>query len=524
MTSGLTLIEILVVVAIAALIIGVLLYYMFPSDDRRCRIEAERLSAYVTAAWAEAVMRDGAARVVLDFNDHTGKREVTRQGADITRDLWEDDKKGGVHQVQKPVVIDTVATESVPTLQAGTGYLMFNGRRSEGGVVVLRLDEALYSVLIPQTGEVKIQRGRATMPGSNQFQRPKLPDLMGYKSKGGKSSTSGFPSGGLPPSQPITRRPATRRPRSRSRAKSAKNVKKATPRSDDFSPTPDDYRPGSPDYPLPPKINPGFQPTPSPTPATPKPQVPNVPTTPGTGTGGGGGGPAVVGRSYLLQSVEIDEPVQLKGVLESLLGDLIANGQMNLLLNVAAQTAERHYLVQAVRSGTRAAQGDQGESVELANYRQSDNFPTYRGESRPVAYGGGASIVTFRPEAEDNALILYIRDKRIDEESQACKYQPLKLIDVTVSLTATLLDDTKTITVQGSLRPSAARNFEVKTNEVLEETLESYGVGFNTDTVNDGVDDSWQFIFSGNATRVSFGDDPTSREEVVPENCEADTP
>jgi type II secretory pathway pseudopilin PulG len=95
----LTLIEVLVVVAIAGLLIGVLMFYMFPSDDRRCRIEAERLAAYMTSAWAEAVMRDGAARVALDLSDHTGIREVTRQGADITRELWELDRRIEKHVV-----------------------------------------------------------------------------------------------------------------------------------------------------------------------------------------------------------------------------------------------------------------------------------------------------------------------------------------------------------------------------------------------------------------------------------------
>ena len=77
-----------------------------------------------------------------------------------------------------------------------------------------------------------------------------------------------------------------------------------------------------------------------------------------------------------------------------------------------------------------------------------------------------------------------------------------------------------TITVRGTVRRSAARNFKVKEGESLLDTLEQYGVSENKDTVGDGVDDGWEFVFQGPARTVFFEGDPTSRTDVTPEGCE----
>ena len=122
---GMTLLEIMVVIAILGLIIAVLAYYVFPSDDRRCRLEAERLAAFMTGAAAEALMRDGASRVVLNFTDQTAKREVTRQGASLATNLWDEDKKAKLFTVESPVRLDTVDTPAVPKLTSGVGYVIF---------------------------------------------------------------------------------------------------------------------------------------------------------------------------------------------------------------------------------------------------------------------------------------------------------------------------------------------------------------------------------------------------------------
>ena len=212
--SGMTLLEILVVIAILGLIIAVLAYYVFPSDDRRCRLEAERLAAYITGAAAEAVMRDGASRVSFSFNDQTAKREITRQGAAITNSLWDIDKKAKTFTIEVPVKLDTVDTEAVPKLTSGTGYIVFRGHKTEGGVVVVSLNQAAYSVVIPPgDNDVRVEKGRSAIPGAKNLERPKLPDLTGYADK--KLGGSAFPASGVPKSMPITRRPTVLPPRKR---------------------------------------------------------------------------------------------------------------------------------------------------------------------------------------------------------------------------------------------------------------------------------------------------------------------
>ena len=121
---GMTLIEVMVVISIGVLVISALLFYVFPSDERRCELEANRLAAYLTAASAEALMRDGSARVVFDFSDLKLNREVMRSGADVTRELWEPDAKAEEHRIKDPVELVNINTSSVPDLTSGTGYII----------------------------------------------------------------------------------------------------------------------------------------------------------------------------------------------------------------------------------------------------------------------------------------------------------------------------------------------------------------------------------------------------------------
>ncbi|MEE2756178.1 MAG: prepilin-type N-terminal cleavage/methylation domain-containing protein [Myxococcota bacterium] len=533
---GLTLVEVLVVVAIVGLLMAVLLFYMFPSDDGRCRSEANRLSAYMTAAWAEAVMRDGPARVVFDLSAHSAVREVTRVGADITRSLWEKDKKVGLHQVERPVVIDSVNTTSVPNLQVGLGYMTFNGQQSEGGVIVLRLNEAIYSVVVPARGKIKVERGRSTIPNSTNLQRQKLPDLMGYKSTPGKSKP-GMISGGLPPSQPITRRPATTRKSTARPATSAKDVKKIEP-TPNSGPQPDDYLPGSPDYPSSPDLS-SLQPpvaTDKTDPIT-EPDEPDDKQEPNENENGpcqsytdclddgpwrqciaGSCRVNPYGRTLMLSNVQTQEPSQLGQVLDALMSDLIAEGEINLMLNLSQPNL---WLVQGRRSGSFAG---------LPKYGQSEDFPTYRSEATLISgCDAGICTATFRPDTDDQSMTLYVRDRSVDDDAQACKYQPLTLIDVSILAAINVQKQPgivgeqlpgATMTIRGTLRESAARQFDVTSSENLLETLERFSVTANADTVGDGVNDGWEFIFQGAAQTVYFEDDPTASAETVPEYCD----
>lgn len=166
---GLTMIELLTVVALLALIVAVLVTYLFPNDDRRVKQEAERLAAYCEAAGGEAKMSEGAVRVVLGFEEGRYSRESARMGARLTDLAWREDEKVKSDKVRAPVQIVAVQVADVGTLEAGTAWLVWEDTKTRGGVVVLKLNEAIWSVVVePATGQVRIERGRATLPDSGK--------------------------------------------------------------------------------------------------------------------------------------------------------------------------------------------------------------------------------------------------------------------------------------------------------------------------------------------------------------------
>ena len=80
---GFTIVEMMVVISIIGLLSAALVVFLLGSEDRRCRLEAERLAAYLQTASAEAVMRDGPLRVVVDLDEQKCTREISEVGADI---------------------------------------------------------------------------------------------------------------------------------------------------------------------------------------------------------------------------------------------------------------------------------------------------------------------------------------------------------------------------------------------------------------------------------------------------------
>ncbi|MBU0554106.1 type II secretion system GspH family protein, partial [Myxococcota bacterium] len=161
---GLTLIEVLVMVAIIGLLMAVLVFYLLGDDDRRCRLEAERLAVFLTAASAESVMGDGPTRVAFNFEPQTCAREVARLKAGVSGGSWEPDATADPFTVRKPVRMTEVANAH-GLLTAGTGWMIFNGQRVQGGVVVLTLNEAIWSVVVPNgPGDIEVKQGRVALP------------------------------------------------------------------------------------------------------------------------------------------------------------------------------------------------------------------------------------------------------------------------------------------------------------------------------------------------------------------------
>lgn len=200
---GLTLIEILMTIAILGLLIAVLILMLDPGDDRRCRLEAERFSAWLIEAEASAVMRDGPVRAAVDFGGQTAEREQARVGADINADLWQLDEKASKFKVKAPVKLTVVDSPLAGEQSAGQAWIVFNGPRTLGAVAVFQLNEAIYSVVVPPrgAGEIEVKKGRATMPSPADFQRS--PDSVPELSF---SPFAGL--GGLPPVAPIPPRPS----------------------------------------------------------------------------------------------------------------------------------------------------------------------------------------------------------------------------------------------------------------------------------------------------------------------------
>ena len=126
-------------------------------------------------------------------------------------------------------------------------------------------------------------------------------------------------------------------------------------------------------------------------------------------------------------------------------------------------------------------------------------------------------------------MTLYVRDRTVDDEAPECKYQPLNLIDVSVLAAVNVQGQagivgeqlpSATLSIRGTLRESAAKAFQVSDDETLLDALERFSISANEDTVGDGVNDGWAFVFQGAAQSVFFEDDPTSSSDVVPEYCE----
>ena len=193
---GVTLIELLVVVAIIGLIVAAILVGLFPSDDRRVKGEAERLAAYLEAAGAEAKMNEGPVRVELALTDGEYHRQAAKVGAKLAERLWKDDDSARPDRIKAPVQLAAVLMGGAVEMTSGTAWLLWEDTRTAGGVAVLQLNEAVWSVVVdPNTGAVKVERGRSAVPAATEPLRRSLrPDVAA--ALGGDGATASALSGG----------------------------------------------------------------------------------------------------------------------------------------------------------------------------------------------------------------------------------------------------------------------------------------------------------------------------------------
>lgn len=173
---GLTMIELLTVVALLGLIVAVVVAFVFPSDDRRVKLEAEKLAAYLERAGGDAKMTEGAVRVAFVFDDGAYHREVATMGARISDLAWREDERVKPDRIKAPVRILGVEVTDVGALESGTAWLVWEDTKTRGGVVVIGLNEAIWSVVVdPKNGGVKLERGRVAAPAGGEGFKRSLP-------------------------------------------------------------------------------------------------------------------------------------------------------------------------------------------------------------------------------------------------------------------------------------------------------------------------------------------------------------
>ena len=202
-TRGLTLIELLITLAILAVLVTLLVSLLRPDDDLRCKLEAERLAVYLGGAANEAKMRSGAVRVRFQFDGQgSAQRQITELKVESTQIAWSDHRKP--HKVGKPVRLSEVETHLNGSLKSGDAFFLFRNMYTPGGVAYLTLNKSIYSVIVSSGGEPpRVVKGRAPLPPMSKTKSMslKLPSgdgsLSGLGAAGGPSSGSG-PAAGVP--------------------------------------------------------------------------------------------------------------------------------------------------------------------------------------------------------------------------------------------------------------------------------------------------------------------------------------
>lgn len=558
-SHGLTLVETLVVLAVAGLLMAILIAILLPSADRKVRLEAERLAAFLTAASAESVMRDAPVRVVFDIDQGKAVRQVAKLGADITSALWQEDEKAEAFEVDSPVAFDTVDSAESPQQTSGDGYLIFRGERTEGAAVVLghKEEEVFYTVLVPPNGaEIKVERGRQGRPsgGGTPLNRDLQPfaDAM---DTGGKLAN--MPTGGLggvnPNNLNLGGNNPTRTAKRKSKGLDSRPNTNPPAQADPVTPSTntgnDGVTPSAPKPALnsaknePPPVEPDPVPPPDPTPDAPP---------------GGLGttclndlqcGPAdgwakcntafgvceidPVGRALRMTDISVTQPAdpQIRNIVESVLETQIALGRLHLLTYF---DSGKVWLVQGERAGEQTTQND----ALIKRFRQVNSFPSYPGADLPsegyTCDENRRCEVAF--ELADEEIQIYIQ-KFDNPPVNTCNYSVLTL-QVSVEVRVTIADDLSTTVTGGAednqpnsyirltalLGTGAARNVPVQGQtlyDLLQEEipLESAAPDDVGDINGDGQPDSWRFVFEGSAEAVSLAQPPVEDPNARPQFC-----
>lgn len=531
LSRGLTLIEILVVIVIIALLVVAMVLYLRPRDDRLVQIEAERLAKYLTGATAEAMMRDGPVRVSLDFETQVYDREIGKLGAAMTGDLWEDDPHEDRDKVKKPVRLAEVLRPGLGEMTAGTSWLLWDGRKTEGGVVVLVLNEAVWSVVVePVSGRIHAERGRVQLPDpTGAFVRRDLlppapdepllgdPDDLNIDLRPG--SLGDPPDPRDPPDPNRDALPGTDGLPSIDAGLSDATPPDAAPGSDQFVPDldaalPIDAEPPPPDGGS--ECHPETRPCGEsrlcvPVEGTPQSPVYKCIYDPRN-------------KAFRANLYQVMKPEAINGIIQALLNGLTAENQFNLVIWFP-DDAPPQIVNQGFRGWTMQARYT-GMGQQFPIFEQHPKLPSYSSEVVPRACPENSGQI-FCAEVIPNASAM-----AADEEHRKINlFLPRELgtarecytrITLVAQLLVTVYEGNPTqvtFALTGMIKAIDARAMKLDFGPYnnLEAALLGAGAAMDGDFNHDGDPDGWQFSFVARAHQVERAGDPSNRDSVEPD-------
>ena len=552
---GLTLVETLVVLALVGLLVVLLFAILMPDDDRRCRIEAHRLTAFLTAASAESVMREAPVRVAFDLDRGTAAREFGGVSTGLDQTLWRADARADAFELSSPVRFDAIDSAASPDRTSGTGYLIFRGERTAGAAVVLELEQIHYTVLVPPNGgEIRVEKGRLGRPaGPPEHDVPLR--LAGVDGKDGIDDTLGpmpftgrigTPAGppnpaAAPPAATPSQSPPAPDPPVSADPPSNQNGDAVEPdgagggTGQGAGGGGDGIADGSGDVPPPPGE------ADEPEGALPEACITDAQCGPADGWAAcdTAFGVCVVdpaGRALRMKNIRVVEPQvpTVTAFVESQLRAQILQGGLNLL---AYFDANKVWLVQAERLGEQVAQG--GSLIK--RYRQVTSFPSYPGEvlgsDEYVCDEERRCRASFDLAEEEIHIYVWTGQNL----PQTCNYNVLPLrvaVDVQATLTENLASvvsgevtdepPASFIRLNALLSAGAAREVDVPAQtgfQNLFELMQSFAPlatspsALTGDINGDGQPDAWRFVLQGNAESVELLEPPVQDPNARPQFC-----
>lgn len=531
---GLTLIELLMVLAILGLVLTMVILYLLPSDDRRVENEARRLAAYLVEAGAEAVMRDGPVRVSFDLAAQTYHREVARLGADLSQIPFEPDPRADKRTVREPVRLTTLVLPAVGEVREGTAWMVWKGRLTDGGVAILELNEAIWSVVVdPNNGQVRVERGRAVIPVRGPgFDRTLLtgglPALQGTEGFD-LSMLASLPTGTEPPD----------------------DIPAPPEHEPDPPPDPDaSVPPPEPDAGPDPPPDAGEPPEDPPLDAAPPPEPDAAPSSacetdedcPGAlercvpETGQCVFDPT--GHAFRMSNIFVTSSAP-QGLLELFgmyVNTAVAVQKFNLIVKFERFTEAVPTDASPMRVWIVQGEGGGTSSRGLDPFRPNRDLPSFGGVAAPTACPSGFTrcyeILAVDPTAQSGEDILGRLDIYVpmlpdqNPSNPACAYQKLTVTAKVIVRLSTAPGSDRVragLAIEGIIRRKDARKLFVTRNgerNDLEALFEQDGFAPNYDINGDGGPDGWFIRFEGDAYEVELLGEPYFFINRVPPGCD----